>query len=135
MIHRLYEPKVRAGFFGLWCLGWVAVTMALLAPLPFPMPGGSDLVAHVAVFAAMSFGAVAFCHGPFRLAGLALLTTLAGLLLEYAQSFTRYRIFDVQDAWADALGAGLGYALALVVLYSLIRPADPALREARAARV
>ena len=41
------------------------------------------------------------------------------------------RTFDPTDAWVNALGASLGFALALVVLLLWIRPADPARRAAR----
>jgi VanZ family protein len=130
----LHEPRVRAAFFVLWCFGWVVISVTLLAPLPVPMPGGSDKLAHFGAFAGIAFAAVSFCHSPRRLALLALLTSAGGVLLEYAQAFVPYRSFDVQDAVADVLGAGAGYVLALFVLQFLIRPADPALREARAAR-
>lgn len=133
-MRHLHEPRVRAAFFGLWCLGWLVLSVALLAPLPVPIPGGSDKLAHFGAFAAMAFSAVSFCHAPGRLALLALLTVGGGALLEVAQALVPYRSFEMRDVVADALGAGAGYLLALIVLYVLIRPADPTLREARATR-
>lgn len=133
-MRHLHEPRVRAAFLGLWCLGWIVLSAALLAPMPLPTPGGSDKLAHFGAFAAMAFAAVSFCHSPWRLALLAVLTTAGGVLLEFAQGFVPYRSFDLSDAIADGLGASAGYVLALIVLYAWIRPADPALREARATR-
>lgn len=130
----LHEPRIRATFFGLWCVGWVVLSISLLAPLPFPLPGGSDKLAHFGAFAALAFGAVSFCHHPGRLALLALATCAGGVLLEIGQAFVPHRSFSVGDAIADALGAGAGYVLALIVLYTVIRPTDPALRAARATR-
>lgn len=134
-MRHLHEPRVRAAFLGLWCLGWIVLSAALLAPMPLPTPGGSDKLAHFGAFAGMAFAAVSFCHSPWRLALLAVLTTAGGVLLEFAQGFVPYRSFDLSDAIADGLGAGAGYVLALIVLYAWIRPADPALREARATRL
>jgi len=131
---RLFDPRTRLICAVLWVLAWPAVAALLLLPMPIAGPARSDLAAHFLMFAGLAFGAVSFSRRAGQLAGLALATVAGATLLEFAQRLVPYRTFDLSDAAANALGAGSGYALALIILLLWIRPADPALRASRAAR-
>jgi VanZ family protein len=68
---------------------------------------------------------VGFSRRPGQLACLALATIALGTALEFAQDLVPYRTFDPIDLVANSMGALAGYAAALLVLYFLIRPAEP----------
>jgi VanZ family protein len=129
----LFRPKLRRLCAALWALAWLVVALLLLLPLPVAAPERSDLVAHFLLFGTLAFGAVSFSRRVGELALLALVTIGGSLVLEFAQKLVPSRTFDLTDAAANALGAGVGCALALVVLSWWIRPADPALRAGGAA--
>jgi VanZ family protein len=124
----LFRPELRRLCAALWALAWLGVALALLLPMPVAAPEHSDLLAHFLVFGALAFGAVSFSRRAGELMLLALVTIGGSLLLEYAQKLVPARTFDLTDAAANALGAGVGLLLALGVLSWWIRPADPALR-------
>jgi VanZ family protein len=128
---RFFDPRTRLICAVVWGLAWLVVGALLLLPLPVAGPARSDLVAHFLLFAGLAFAAVTFSHRTSQLAGVALLTIASATLLEFAQRLVPYRTFDPTDAWVNALGASLGFAVALVVLLLWIRPADPARRAAR----
>lgn len=121
-------------FFWLWCAGWLVVSGLLLLPVPMPDVIGSNLVAHFALFSTMAFATVTFCHDPLRLTGLAMLTLAGSVALELAQALVPYRTFDLVDGIANAVGIGVGYLAALVVLYVVIRPSRRRLRQAEPRR-
>lgn len=103
----------------------MAVTALLLLPLRgVPVPGGSDLIGHFLLFAAMAFAAVGFARSPAQLAWLAFVTVGLGAMLEFAQGVTPYRSSEFTDGVANSLGGLAGYAIALVVVYFVIRPAE-----------
>jgi VanZ family protein len=129
-VQLLHRPRVRRLCLLLWGVAWVAVAVLMLMPIP-PGPPGSDLLAHVMLFGVMAFAAVTFCHHAGGLLLLALATVAAGSGLEFAQGMVPYRSFDLLDMLADAIGAGFGYAAALVILYLAIRPAAPLERPSR----
>jgi VanZ family protein len=108
---------------GLWGAAWLGVAAGLLLPAAVATPDRTDLVAHFLLFGAMAFGAVGFSRRPGQLACLALATVALGVALEFAQKLVPYRTFDVIDAVANGVGALVGYAGALLVLYFVIRPA------------
>jgi hypothetical protein len=135
LLDRLFEPSIRRVLIGLWVIAWFVVTVLLLMPVPGGVPEGTDKVVHFLIFAGMAFGAVSFSHRAGQLSGLALLTLAGGTALEFAQRLTTWRTFDLTDAAANALGATSGFALALVVLFLWVRPADPAQRTRRPAQV
>jgi VanZ family protein len=122
----LFQARTRLMFAILWGIGWLVVAALLLMPLPGGVPDGTDKVVHFLLFAGLAFGAIGFSHRVGQLAGLALVTIAGGTALEFAQRLVDYRTFELADATANALGASLGYALAVVVLLLLIRPTDPA---------
>jgi hypothetical protein len=130
MLRLMLRPKVRVACGILWGLAWGAIAALLLLPLGAQAPAGSDLVAHFLVFAAMAFAAVGFSRRPGQLAVLALGTFAGGMALEFAQRLLPYRSFELSDLAADGLGAIAGYAAALLVLYFVIRPAEPSLQGA-----
>jgi VanZ family protein len=134
-MEQLFQPRIRRILAALWVAAWLIVAVLLLMPVPGGVPEGTDKVVHFLMFAGMAFGTVGFSHRAGRLSGLALLTVAGGTALEFAQRLTPWRTFDLTDAAANALGATLGFALALVVLFLWIRPADPAQRTRRPAQV
>ncbi len=130
---RLFQPSTRRVLAAFWALAWVVVAALLLLPIPGGVPDGADKVVHFLLFGTLAFGAVGFSHRPGRLAGLALVTIAGGTALEFAQRLTTWRTFDLNDAAANTLGATFGFALALLVLFLWIRPADPTQRARRPA--
>lgn len=78
------------------------------------------------LFGGMALGAISFCHHPGQLTLLTVITIAIGTMLEFAQGLVPYRTFDLHDALANALGAGAGFLAALVILYSVVRPAAAA---------
>lgn len=125
MVRLLFDRRARLFCAGLWSVGWLAVTALLLLPLRgVPVPGGSDLIGHFLLFAAMAFAAVGFARSPAQLAWLAFVTVGLGAMLEFAQGVTPYRSSEFTDGVANSLGGLAGYAIALVVVYFVIRPAE-----------
>lgn len=125
MARLLFDRRAKRLFAGLWGAAWIGVAAALLLPLGIPAPAGSDRVAHFLVFGTMAAGAVSFSRHPGQLASLALLTVALGTALEFAQRLVPYRTFEPLDAVANGAGALTGYVAALLVLYFVIRPAEP----------
>jgi VanZ family protein len=125
MARLLFDRRAKRVCAALWGGAWVIVASLLLLPLGVPGPSGSDLVGHFLLFATMSFAAVGFSRQPGQLAWLAFATVALGMGLEYAQGFVPYRSSEVPDAVANGMGALAGYVVALLVLYFVIRPAEP----------
>jgi hypothetical protein len=132
MARLLFDRRAKRVCAGLWGVGWLGVAALMLLPLGVAGgPEGGDLIAHFLVFGAMALAAVGFSRSPGQLAWLASLTVALGVGFEYAQSFLPYRSAAIDDAIADALGGLVGYVLALLVLYFVIRPTEPRLAAAR----
>jgi VanZ like family len=125
MKHLLFDRRAKLVCAALWGFAWLGVAAALLLPLGVSTPGRADLAGHFFMFGAMAFGALGFSRRPAQLAALALATVALGTALEFAQQLVPYRTFEALDVLADGVGALAGYAGALVVLYSVIRPAEP----------
>ena len=125
MARLLFDQRARLVCAVLWGAAWLGVAAALLLPLGVSTPGRSDLAGHFLLFGAMAFGTVGFSRRPGQLACLALATIALGTALEFAQDLVPYRTFELIDAVANGVGALAGYAAALLVLYFLIRPAEP----------
>lgn len=125
MSRLLFDRRARLVCAGIWGVAWLGVAALLLLPLDVPGVGRSDLVGHFLLFGAMAFAAVSFSRQPKQLAGLAIVTVALGAALEFAQSFVPYRTSDVTDAIANGVGGLTGCAVALLVLYFVIRPAEP----------
>jgi VanZ family protein len=128
MAHLLFDRRARLVCVLLWGGAWAVVAALLLMPLDVPAPPGGDLVVHFVLFGTMAFAAVGFSRRPGQLAWLALVTISLGIALEYAQGFVPTRYSEIADAVANGVGALVGYAIALLVLYFVIRPAEPQLR-------
>jgi VanZ family protein len=126
----LFDPMAKRVCAALWGLAWLVVALLLLLPISVPGPSGSDLVGHFLLFATIAFAAVGFSRRPGQLAWLMVATGALGMALEYAQGFAPYRASEVADAVANGMGALAGYAAALLVLYLVIRPAEPRYRAA-----
>jgi hypothetical protein len=92
MVRLLFDRRAKPVYAGLWGVSWLAVAALLLLPIGgVPVPGGSDLVGHFLLFAAIAFAAVGFARAPAQLAWLAFVTIGLGVTLEYAQGFVPYR--------------------------------------------
>jgi hypothetical protein len=121
----LFDRRAKLVCAAVWAAAWLGVAAALLLPLGVSAPGRSDLVAHFVLFGAMAFGAVGFSRRAGQLACLALATIALGAALEFAQHLVPYRSSEPLDAVANCMGALAGYGAALLVLYLVIRPAEP----------
>jgi VanZ family protein len=130
MARLLLDRRVRVMCALLWGGAWAVVAALLLLPLDLPGLQGSDGVAHFLLFGTMAFAAVGFSRRPGQLASLAAATIVLGMTLEYAQGFVPHRSPEITDALANGMGGLVGYALALLVLYFVIRPAEPRLAAA-----
>jgi VanZ family protein len=112
---------------GLWGVAWLAVAALMLMRVTAPaQPGRLDLVAHFAVFGAMTLATISFSRDTARLTLLALVTVAGATALEFAQALVPYRTFELLDLAANTVGATTGYALALVVVGRMIRSAQTA---------
>ena len=85
--------------------------VGVLSLLPAPDMGGSDKLLHFLAYAAMSGGFALLLSRWSRRLSAALLVAFYGLLLEYLQGMTGYRMFDPADMLANAVGAAAGLAL------------------------
>lgn len=130
MTRLMFDRRARLLCALSWGAAWAVVAALLLLPLEVPTPPGGDLVVHFLLFGTMAFTAVGFSRRPGQLAWLALVTLLLGVALEYAQGFVPTRYTETADAVANGVGAAAGYALALLVLHFVIRPAEPRVRAA-----
>lgn len=113
-------------YFSLWrALGWLlvmAVVVASLMPVPERMSASvSDKVGHVLAYAALMFwfaqlysGARAFVTSAFGFFAL-------GVVLEWAQSLTGYRSYELLDMLANGTGVMVGLVLALTPLGTSLR--------------
>jgi peptidoglycan/LPS O-acetylase OafA/YrhL len=86
-------------------------TVGVLSLLPAPDMGGSDKLLHFIAYAAMSGGFALLLSGWTRRLSAALAVAVYGVLLEYLQGMTGYRLFDPADMLANAAGAAAGLAL------------------------
>ena len=121
----LFDRRAIRVCAALWGVAWLGVAAALLLPLGVQTPGRTDLLGHFLLFGAMAFGAVGFSRRPGQLACLALATVALATTLELAQGLVPYRTVEAIDAVANGLGVLAGYVSALLVLYYVIRPAEP----------
>ncbi len=102
-------------------------TVGALSLLPAPDMGGSDKLLHFLAYAGLSGGFALLLPGwPSRIAA-ALAVTLYGVLLEYLQGLTGYRLFDPADMLANAAGATMGLALGWRPLVEWFRRIDAVL--------
>jgi VanZ family protein len=96
-------------------LGWglvFSVTVLSLVPLEVDLSHERDKLAHFFSYASMSFWFAMLFPGRLRQLGIAVAFALMGVAVEFLQGLTDYRIFEVSDMVANAIGAGLGWVLA-----------------------
>ena len=89
----------------------VAIVWASLTPAP-PSAPGSDKVGHLAAYGALMFW---FAQLYARRVAWAAGFVVLGVALEFAQSWTGYRSFEVNDMLANTAGVGLGWGAALLL--------------------
>lgn len=107
--------------------GWgVIVGIWVLSLLPLnspPLPGG-DKVNHFIAYGTLMFIwmlALPSIRWHWQIA-LAITFALMGLVVEYAQGMTSFRLFDLHDALANAIGVACGWILASIIRWCLTRP-------------
>jgi VanZ family protein len=102
-----------AAVCGGWLLAAAIVWLSLAAEPPDPGPDISDKVKHVVAYAALMFWfALLYRSGRAR-AAYALLWIAMGVTLEFAQSATGYRAYELADMAANTLGVLAGALAAL----------------------
>jgi len=113
----------------LWLFGWL-VGLALLlwfalAPLPLLLPvAQGDKLEHLFSYALLAwYGGALFATRGARIATMLGLIAL-GVVLEWVQGQTSYRLADPYDAIANAIGALFGMALACTALGTLLQQLD-----------
>jgi VanZ family protein len=104
----------------LWCFAWLPIAALSLGPAP--AAPGSDKLHHFLVYGVMSFAALGFARGARGLLTAAATTLALGGLFELLQTTVPGRSGEWADFGADAVGALLGCALALLVLRRWPRP-------------
>jgi VanZ family protein len=110
-----------------WGVGWLCVAGLLLLPQLSLTPTGpqfGDLLAHALLFGTMALTVIGFSRCPRKIALLSGLTILLGAGLEFAQVFVPYRSYELADLAANSLGGFVGYSVALLLLYVVVRPAE-----------
>lgn len=113
----------------LWLSGWLAGLAGLLwfslAPLPLMLPlAQGDKLEHVLSYALLAgYGGALFATRGARI-GVVLGLIALGIVLEWLQGQTSYRLADPLDALANAIGAVLGMALALTALGDTLQRLD-----------
>ena len=110
----------------LWLiLGWLLVLLVIffsLAPISVPVPvEEGDKLAHVAAYAALMLWFANLYETLNWRRRLAIGFVALGIALEFVQSWTGYRAFEVADMAADAFGVAVGWALAPPRLPNFLR--------------
>ena len=118
----LKHPRL---WLSLQVFGMVAV--GVLSLLPAPDMGGSDKLLHFIAYGAMSGGLSLLLPSWGRRVLGAVLVALYGVLLEYLQGLTGYRMFDPADMLTNAAGAACGLVLGLGPLARGFRRIDSVL--------
>lgn len=100
-------------------LGWgmvVSVVVLSLIPIEVDLSENRDKYAHFIAYGSMTFWFAMLFPGWARRIAIMVAFAAMGVAIEYLQRMTGYRTFDVADMAANAMGAGLGWALALTPL-------------------
>lgn len=100
-----------------WCMGLALLLWFSLTPLPMMLPvAQGDKLEHVLSYALLAWyaGALFVAHGTRIAATLGLI--VLGIVLEWLQGQTNYRLADPYDALANAIGAVFGMVLAFTAL-------------------
>jgi VanZ family protein len=96
-------------------LGWgmvFSVFVLSLIPLNVDLEEGRDKVAHFTAYGSMAFWFAMLFEGRARQLAIAIAFAAMGVAIEFLQSMTDYRTFDVADMIANGIGAALGWGLA-----------------------
>jgi len=120
-------------FAGFWVALWliaigVVAALSLLPPLPLSVPvQEGDKLLHLLGYALLMASAVQLFERPLILLCIALGLAGLGLLLEFGQdALTTNRLFEWQDAAANALGVLLGGLTVFTPLSRLLQGLFPA---------
>lgn len=106
----------------LWCLSWPVIIALLLRPLPFSLPGRTDIVGHFLLFGTMSLAIFLFARSETQIKTLAAVTIIFGVALEVGQAYVPSRYFDVADIIANIVGGFCGGLLACRIFRSWMVP-------------
>jgi hypothetical protein len=117
-----FELKLPKLWFGLACIGLLA--LAIVSLIPVPDLGGSDKFGHFISYALLSAYLSLLVEQRKSLWRVLSGLIAYGLLLEFMQSFTGYRSGDLADALANSLGAITGLAFYFSPLRRILRNVD-----------
>ena len=116
----LKTSTARVTFCLFWCLSWLMIAVLLLRPLPFSLPGRTDVVGHFLLFAMMSLAVFLFARSKTQIMVLATITIAFGIALESGQAYVPSRYFDMADMVANVVGGLSGGLLACWVFRSWV---------------
>src|SRR5258708_12194224 len=102
-----------------------AVVVLSLIPLDVDLGDNRDKLAHLAAYGGLSFWFGILIDGRGRELRIAIAFALMGVALEFLQSLTPYRTFEVDDMIANAAGAGLGCGLAQTPRRNVLAGVEP----------
>lgn len=105
--------KIRFGmlWWGLGLLGAALVVAGSLMPPGDGRPLIHDKLAHFLAYGWLMFWFGQMTAG-WRVAGVGIVLAFMGVVLEFAQRATGYRVFDIHDMIANGLGVACGIAIA-----------------------
>lgn len=108
-----------------WCIGLALLLWFSLTPLPLMLPvAQGDKLEHVLSYALLAgYAGALFASRDARI-GVVLGLIALGIVLEWLQGQTSYRLADPLDALANAIGAVLGMALAFTALGESLQRLD-----------
>ena len=95
-----------------YAIGYLALAVVALASLvPAPDMGSSDKLLHFVTYGALSAGYTLLVQKLRNLVLIALGLVCYGIVLEFLQGLTGYRMSDPQDMLANSLGVAFGLVL------------------------
>lgn len=119
------EFRPLRGLYGYRAFGALMIVMVItLSLISVPQIGpsfdGADKWHHALAYCSLMFWHGLLVRAPRKLLVYALCFVALGLVMEFAQSFTRVRQMDAYDALANTIGVAVGFALARSKLGNLL---------------
>lgn len=130
------ESEMHGALRRAWLVvGWIGIAGVVYGslmhnPPSVPMPQG-DKVEHLSAYGLLMFWFAQVIMGSRSRAAVALGLVALGVALEFAQSLTDYRTFEIADMVGDAAGVVLGWIIAPPRTPGLARAVARRLRRTR----